>query len=114
MSSALGWTAREIAAAVQRGEVVALIGRNRPGWVWGQLAAHCLGCSTLGLYEDVLAQIRTNVPFAHAPLPIQPADKAYENVLANAGATLPRPGVQEPVRTIRPSPASIPQLLANR
>jgi hypothetical protein len=39
---------------------------------------------------EVLAQIRTNAPFTHAPLPIQPADKAYETVLANAGATLPR------------------------
>ena len=39
---------------------------------------------------EVLAKIRTNSPFAHAPLQIQPADKAYETVLANAGATLPR------------------------
>lgn len=39
---------------------------------------------------EVLATIRTNSPFAHAPLPIQPADKAYEAVLVNAGATLPR------------------------
>ena len=43
-----------------------------------------------GPRAEVLAKIRTNVPFAHAPLPIQPADKAYETVLANAGATLPR------------------------
>lgn len=40
---------------VQRGEVVALIGRNRPNWVWSELAAHSLGCMTLGIYEDVLA-----------------------------------------------------------
>ncbi len=39
---------------------------------------------------EVLAKIRVNEPFAHAPLPIQPADKAYETVLANAGATLPK------------------------
>ena len=38
-----------------RGEVVGLIGRNRPNWVWGELAAHALGCLTLGIYEDVLA-----------------------------------------------------------
>jgi len=42
-----------------------------------------------GPRAEVLAKIRTNAPFAHAPLPIQPADKAYETVLANAGATLP-------------------------
>src|SRR3954447_11263014 len=40
---------------LRRGEVVSIIGRNRPNWVWSELAAHCLGCMTLGIYEDVLA-----------------------------------------------------------
>ncbi|MEK0085121.1 AMP-binding protein [Benzoatithermus flavus] len=40
---------------VRRGEVVAIIGRNRPNWVWSELAAQALGCMTLGIYEDVLA-----------------------------------------------------------
>ncbi len=40
---------------VERGEVVALLGRNRPNWVWGELAAHCIGCMSLGVYSDVLA-----------------------------------------------------------
>ncbi len=40
--------------------------------------------------EQVQAEIRVNEPFQHAPLPIQSADKAYQTVLANAGATLPR------------------------
>lgn len=40
--------------------------------------------------ETVLAEIRVNEPFKHAPLPIQPAVQAYETVLANAGATLPK------------------------
>jgi hypothetical protein len=39
--------------------------------------------------EKALAQIRVDKPFDHAKLTIQPADKAYETVLANAGATLP-------------------------
>lgn len=38
----------------------------------------------------VLPTIRTNHPFPHAPLQIQTADKAFETVLANAGATLPK------------------------
>jgi long-chain acyl-CoA synthetase len=42
------------ALGVRRGEVVALLGRNRPNWVWGELAAHALGCMSLGIYEDVL------------------------------------------------------------
>ncbi len=43
------------ALGVCRGEVVGLIGRNRPNWVWGELAAHALGCMSLGIYGDVLA-----------------------------------------------------------
>jgi hypothetical protein len=56
-----------------------------------------------GPRAEVLAKIRTNAPFAHAPLPIQPADKAYETVLASAGATLPqRDAVDERViRNVR-------------
>src|SRR3982751_6857197 len=41
------------ALGVRRGEVVALMGRNRPNWVWGELAAQSLGCMTLGIYEEV-------------------------------------------------------------
>ena len=40
---------------LRRGEVVGLIGRSRPNWVWGELAAHALGCLSLGIYEDALA-----------------------------------------------------------
>ena len=39
---------------------------------------------------NALAKIRVNEPFKHAPLEIQAAKDAYEYVLANAGATLPR------------------------
>lgn len=40
--------------------------------------------------QTALAQIRTNVPYAHAPLKIQSAKAAYKYDLANAGATLPK------------------------
>jgi long-chain acyl-CoA synthetase len=43
------------ALGLQRGEVVALIGRNRPNWVWSELAAQSLGAMTIGIYADVLA-----------------------------------------------------------
>ncbi len=39
---------------------------------------------------QVLAEIRTNAPYPHAPLRIESADRAYATVLAAAGATLPR------------------------
>jgi hypothetical protein len=38
---------------------------------------------------DVLAKIKAETPFAHAPLTITTADAAFSYVLAHAGATLP-------------------------
>lgn len=40
--------------------------------------------------EEALKSIRVDQPFSHAPLPIVTAPEAYEQVLASAGATLPR------------------------
>jgi hypothetical protein len=40
--------------------------------------------------DAALKSIRVNEPFAHATLPIVSAREAYDYVLANAGATLPR------------------------
>lgn len=40
--------------------------------------------------ESILPKIRVNEPFPHAQLKVQPAAAAYEYVLANAGATLPK------------------------
>ncbi|MCS7090442.1 MAG: polysaccharide lyase [Verrucomicrobiota bacterium] len=40
--------------------------------------------------DIVLARIRTRAPFPHAPLRIQSAVEAYEDVLRHAGASLPR------------------------
>jgi long-chain acyl-CoA synthetase len=39
---------------VTRGDIVALIGDNRPDWVAGEIAAHALGAISLGLYRDAL------------------------------------------------------------
>ena len=41
---------------VGRGDVVALIGDNRRGWVVGEIAAHALGGLSLGLYRDALEE----------------------------------------------------------
>jgi long-chain acyl-CoA synthetase len=37
-----------------RGDVVALIGDNRPDWVAGEIAAHTIGAMSLGMYRDAL------------------------------------------------------------
>jgi long-chain acyl-CoA synthetase len=39
---------------VGKGQVVALIGDNRPDWVMGEVAAHALGAMSLGIYRDAL------------------------------------------------------------
>jgi long-chain acyl-CoA synthetase len=41
---------------VCRGEVVAIIGENRPQWLFGELATHALGGMSLGLYQDALPE----------------------------------------------------------
>jgi long-chain acyl-CoA synthetase len=45
-----------LALGVTRGDVVGIIGRNRPHWVWAELAAHCVGALSLGIYEDSLGK----------------------------------------------------------
>jgi long-chain acyl-CoA synthetase len=37
-----------------RGDVIGIIGDNRPDWVAAEVASHALGCLSLGLYRDVL------------------------------------------------------------
>ncbi|KRP86321.1 long-chain acyl-CoA synthetase [Bradyrhizobium sp. USDA 4503] len=37
-----------------RGDVISIIGDNRPDWVAAEIAAHAIGAMSLGLYRDVL------------------------------------------------------------
>ena len=56
-----------------------------------------------GSLDTALANIRTNQPYPHAPVTIQTAEKAYDYVLANAGATLPKrdPVDERVIQTVR-------------
>ena len=42
------------ALGLGKGDVVALIGDNRPDWVMGEIAAHAVGAMSLGMYRDAL------------------------------------------------------------
>jgi long-chain acyl-CoA synthetase len=44
------------ALGVGEGEVVALIGDNRPDWVCGEIAAHAVKAMSLGIYRDALEE----------------------------------------------------------
>jgi long-chain acyl-CoA synthetase len=39
---------------ITRGDVIGIIGDNRPDWVCAEIAAHAIGGMSLGLYRDVL------------------------------------------------------------
>jgi long-chain acyl-CoA synthetase len=39
---------------IGKGDVVGLIGDNRPDWVMGEIAAHAVGAMSLGIYRDAL------------------------------------------------------------
>ena len=40
--------------ALARGDVIGIIGDNRPDWVAAEIATHAIGAMSLGLYRDVL------------------------------------------------------------
>jgi long-chain acyl-CoA synthetase len=42
------------AVGLRAGDVVGLIGDNRPEWVMGEIAAHAIGARSLGIYRDAL------------------------------------------------------------
>jgi long-chain acyl-CoA synthetase len=42
------------ALGVAPGDVVVLIGDNRPAWIWGEIAAHACRARSLGIYRDAL------------------------------------------------------------
>ncbi len=42
------------ALGLGKGDVVALIGDNRPDWIIGEVAAHAIGAMSIGLYRDAL------------------------------------------------------------
>ncbi|KAA5607117.1 long-chain fatty acid--CoA ligase [Roseospira marina] len=41
---------------IERGDCVGLLGANRPEWVWGEVAAHAIGATSLGIYRDALGE----------------------------------------------------------
>ena len=43
-----------IEVGLKRGDVIGMIGDNRPDWVAAEIAAHAIGGLSLGLYRDVL------------------------------------------------------------
>lgn len=40
----------------KRGDVIGLLGKNRPNWIFAEIATHAVGGMSIGIYEDVIDQ----------------------------------------------------------
>ncbi len=71
------------ALGLGKGDVVALIGDNRPDWVAGEIAAHANGALSLGIYRDALDQeISYLVAHADAKLVLAEDEEQVDKLLA--------------------------------
>jgi long-chain acyl-CoA synthetase len=71
-----------LAQGIERGDVVGIIGRNRPHWLWAELAAHSVGALSLGIYEDALAkEVQYLLGYAGARLAFVEDEEQADKVL---------------------------------
>ena len=71
------------------GDVVGLIGDNRPDWVMGEVAAHAAGAASLGMYRDALdEEIEYLLTYAEAKI-VLAEDEEQVDKLLNLGDRIP-------------------------
>jgi long-chain acyl-CoA synthetase len=71
------------------GDVIGLIGDNRPDWVMGEVAAHAIGGMSLGIYRDALDQeVAYLITYADVRI-ILAEDEEQVDKLLNLGDQLP-------------------------
>ena len=77
------------ALGLEKGDVVALIGDNRPEWVWGEVAAHACRAMSLGIYRDALEEeIRYLIGYAE-PRIVVAEDEEQVDKLLELGDAIP-------------------------
>jgi len=65
-----------------RGDVVGIIGDNRPEWVWGEVAAHALGAMSLGIYQDSMGEeVSYLINYAEARIIIAEDEEQVDKLL---------------------------------
>jgi long-chain acyl-CoA synthetase len=78
------------ALGVQRDEVVALIGDNRPDWVMGEIAVHAIRARSLGVYRDALDdEVAYLLGFSEASAVIAEDEEQVDKLL-NVSDQLPK------------------------
>ncbi|MCC2662639.1 MAG: AMP-dependent synthetase [Geminicoccaceae bacterium] len=71
-----------LAQGIGRGDVVGIIGRNRPHWLWAELAAQAAGAMSLGIYEDALAtEVQYLLGYAEAKIAFVEDEEQADKVL---------------------------------
>lgn len=74
---------------VKRGDVVGLLGDNRPDWVMGEIAAHAVGAMSLGIYRDALDdEVAYLVTYADVHI-VLAEDEEQVDKLLNLGDKIP-------------------------
>lgn len=72
---------------VGQGDVVALLGDNRPEWVWGEVAAHSCRAMSLGIYRDALEEeIRYLITYAKPKIIVAEDEEQVDKLLELGGA----------------------------
>jgi long-chain acyl-CoA synthetase len=71
-----------LALGIAPGDVVGIIGRNRPHWLWAELAAQAVGAISLGIYEDALGkEVAYLLGYAEAKLVFVEDEEQTDKVL---------------------------------
>ncbi len=71
---------------VARGDVIGIIGRNRPHWLWAELAAQSVGAMSLGVYEDALGkEVQYLLGYAEAKVAFAEDEEQVDKLLEVAG-----------------------------
>ena len=70
------------ALGVRRGDVVALLGKNRPEWLWGELAAHAVGALSMGVYQDSMnAEVAYLLTYTQASVVLAEDEEQVDKLL---------------------------------
>ncbi|MGJ8527414.1 long-chain fatty acid--CoA ligase [Maritalea sp.] len=68
---------------VGQGDVVAIIGDNRPEWVWSEIAAHSVKAMSMGIYRDALEEeIAYLVNYAEPKIVVAEDEEQVDKFLA--------------------------------
>lgn len=74
---------------VGKDDVVALIGDNRPEWVWGEIAAHATRAMSMGIYRDALEEEIFYLVDQTKPKIVVAEDEEQIDKLLNLGDRIP-------------------------